>query len=50
MTSGSSSQSNNFISMTADGFDTNFEYKLYYLEIMPFEVLQDSGSNIESNL
>lgn len=49
-TSDSSSQSNDFISLTAHGINANFEYKNYCLEVMPFDGAQHSGINIASNL
>ncbi|KAL0818844.1 hypothetical protein ABMA28_008164 [Loxostege sticticalis] len=49
-TSDSSSQSNDFLSLTAHGINANFEYKNYCLEVMPFDGAQHSGINISSNL
>ncbi|GBP69257.1 Protein polybromo-1 [Eumeta japonica] len=48
-TSDSSSQSNDFISLTAHGITATFEYKSYCLEILPFDG-SHTGTNIASNL
>ncbi|GBP09762.1 Zinc finger BED domain-containing protein 4 [Eumeta japonica] len=48
-TSDSSSQSNDFISLTAHGITATFEYKSYCLEVLPFDG-SHTGINIASNL
>ncbi|GBP54653.1 Zinc finger BED domain-containing protein 4 [Eumeta japonica] len=48
-TSDSSSQSNDFISLTAHGITATFDYKSYCLEVLPFDG-SHTGINIASNL
>ncbi|GBP06219.1 Zinc finger BED domain-containing protein 4 [Eumeta japonica] len=48
-TSDFSSQSNDFISLTAHGITATFEYKSYCLEVLPFDG-SHTGINIASNL
>lgn len=49
-TSDSSSNINDFISITAHGLNSSFELKNFYLEVMPFEGESHSGELISQNL
>lgn len=48
--SDSSSQINDFISVTAHGLNNNFEIRNFCLEVMPFEGEIHTGENISDNL